>query len=420
MTARGAARLPDSLAIDGPGRRVRLAPTDPTFFEDPYPAYRAIRERCPVFFWEDYGFWCCAAMADVDALFRDRRFGRDVTPVASRESLGWPALPDHVKPFTDLDALSMLEREPPAHTRLRRIVQRAFVSRSIERLRPRVTALAHGLVDRFPAAGAFDLLPAFAEPIPVTLIAELLGVPAEDAPRLLDWSHRMVAMYRLDRNRATEDAAVAATLEFSAYLRSAVARRRVRPEDDLLSLLTAAASDGGPLSEDEIISNAVLLLNAGHEATVHAIGNAVAAILESGIDSETLFATPDRTAATIEETLRFDPPLHLFTRYALEPVALHGVELAVGDRIGLLIGAANRDAAVFPDAERFDPLRSPAPHAAFGAGIHFCLGAPLARLELQVALPILFDRRPGLRLAEPPRFADRYHFRGLRALRVAG
>lgn len=420
MRAHGAARLPDSLAIDGPGRGVRLAPTDPTFFQDPYPAYRAIRERCPVFFWEDYGFWCCTAMADVDALFRDRRFGRDVTPAASREILGWPALPDHVKPFTDFDALSMLEREPPAHTRLRRIVQRAFVSRSIERLRSRVTALAHGLVDRFPAAGAFDLLPAFAEPIPVTLIAELLGLPAEDAPRLLDWSHRMVAMYRLDRNRAIEDAAVAATLEFSAYLRSAVACRRVRPEEDLLSLLTAAAHDGEALSEDEIISNAVLLLNAGHEATVHAIGNAVATILASGIDPEALFATPDRTAATVEETLRFDPPLHLFTRYALEPVAWQGVELAVGDRIGLLIGAANHDAAVFPDAHRFDPHRSPASHVAFGGGIHFCLGAPLARLELQVALPILFGRRPGLRLAEPPRFADRYHFRGLQALRVVG
>ena len=414
------ARLPDSLEIDGPGRRVRLAPTDPAFVQNPYPAYRAIRAQCPVFFWEDYGFWCCASMADVDALFRDRRFGRDVTHVASRESLGWPALPDHVKPFTDLDALSMLEREPPAHTRLRRLVNRAFVSRSIERLRPRIAALAHTLIDRCPAAGAFDLLPAFAEPIPVTLIAELLGVPAEDAPRLLEWSHRMVAMYRLDRNRAIEDAAVAATLEFSAYLRSAVARRRIRPEEDLLSRLTSAAPDGEALSEDEIIGNAVLLLNAGHEATVHAIGNAVAAILASGTDPAGFFATPDRTAATVEETLRFDPPLHLFTRYALEPVALHGVRLALGDRIGLLIGAANHDAAVFPAADHFDPLRSPAPHVAFGAGIHFCLGAPLARLELQVALPILFERRPGLRLAEPLRFADRYHFRGLEALRVAG
>ena len=294
------------------------------------------------------------------------------------------------------------------------------MARSIERLRPRIAALAHDLVDRFPVDGAFDLLSAFAEPIPVTLIAELLGVPAEDAPRLLDWSHRMVAMYRLDRNRAIEDAAVAATLDFSAYLRSAVACRRVRPTEDLLSLLVSAAPDGEALSEDEIISNAVLLLNAGHEATVHAIGNAVAAILASGIDPAGLLATPDRTAATVEETLRFDPPLHLFTRYALEPVALHGVGFAVGDRIGLLIGAANHDDARFPAADRFDPLRSPAAHVAFGGGIHFCLGASLARLELQVALPILFERRPGLRLAEPPRFADRYHFRGLEALRVAG
>ena len=420
MRARGVALLPDSLEIDGAGRRVRLAPTDPVFVQNPYPAYRAIRERCPVFFWEDYGFWCCASLADVDALFRDRRFGRDVTHVASRESLGWPPLPDHVKPFTDLDALSMLEREPPVHTRLRRLVSRAFVSRAIERLRPGIAALAHDLVDLLPASDAFDLLPAFAEPIPVTLIAALLGVPAEDAPRLLDWSHRMVAMYRLDRNRTIEDAAVAATIDFSTYLRSAVALRRIRPEDDLLSLLVSTSPDREALSEDEIISNAVLLLNAGHEATVHAIGNAVAAILASGIDPASLFATPERTAATVEETLRFDPPLHLFTRYALEPVEVHGVGLAIGDRIGLLIGAANHDEARFPAADRFDPFRSPAPHVAFGGGIHFCLGAPLARLELQVALPILFERRPGLRLAELFRYADRYHFRGLDALRVSG
>ncbi len=414
------AELPDSLDIDAIGRRVRLAPADPTFFQDPYPAYRAIRERCPVFFWEDYGFWCCTSLTDVDGLFRDRRFGRDIAGVTSRESLGWPPLPDHVKPFTDLDALSMLAREPPAHTRLRRLVNRAFVSRSIERLRPRIARLTHDLIDRFPESGLFDLLPAFAEPIPVTLIAELLGVPPEDAPQLLDWSHRMVAMYRLHVTRAVEDAAVAATLEFSAYLRGAVADRRTRPKDDLLSLLVSTASDRETLSEDEIISNAVLLLNAGHEATVHAIGNAVATILASGLDPRGLFATPERIAATVEETLRYDPPLHLFTRYALEPVTFDGVELAVGDRIGLLIGAANRDAAAFPDPDRFDPHRSPAPHVAFGAGIHFCLGAPLARLELQIALPILFDRCPRLRLAEPPRFADRYHFRGLDALRVVG
>ncbi len=408
--------LPASLDIDPVRRRVRLSPTDSAFVQDPYPAYRAIRDACPVFWWVDYGHWCCAEAATVDALFRDRRFGREVTHLASRESLGWPPVPEHTRAFHALDALSMLEREPPAHTRLRRLVNRAFVSRAIDRLRPRIAALAEALIDAMPAAGTFDLLPAFAEPIPVAVIADLLGVPAEDAPRLLGWSHRMVAMYRPARSRADEDAAVAATLAFSAYLRGHLAVRRARPRDDLLSVLAQA---GDEIDEAEAVANAVLLLNAGHEATVHAIGNAVATILGAGCDVAALFATPDGIAATVEETLRFEPPLHLFTRYALEPVSVAGVDLALGDRIGLLIGAADRDPARWPDPDRFDPGRAPAPHVAFGGGLHFCLGAPLARLELQVALPMLFARRPRLRLAEAPRFADRYHFRGLERLRVA-
>ncbi len=415
-----AAALPQSLAIDAHRRRVRLAPTDPAFVQNPYPAYRVIRQACPVFFWEDYGFWCCAGSTEVDALFRDRRFGREVTHILSREALGWPPLPDHTKPFYDLDSRSMLEREPPVHTRLRRLVNRAFVSRAVERLRPRVATLAHTPLDGFPAAGtAVDLVPAFAEPIPIAIIADLLGVPAADAPLLLGWSHRMVAMYRLGRTRDVQDAAVAATLDFSAYLRRHIAARRERPRDDLLSLLMTPGPDGEHLEEDEIVSNAVLLLNAGHEATVHAIGNAVATILGSVPNPGALFATPDRAAATVEEALRFEPPLHLFTRYALEPVQIAGASLAVGDRIGLVIGAANHDPARLPEPDRFDPTRAPVPHIAFGGGIHFCLGAPLARLELQEALPILFARLPGLRLAAPPHFADRYHFRGLKALQVA-
>ncbi len=412
------AEWPATLQIDAARRRVRLSPADPDFVQDPYPSYRAIRDACPTFFWEDYGHWCCADFATVDALFRDRRFGREVTHLASREALGWPPLPEHTRPFHELDALSMLEREPPAHTRLRRLVNRAFVSRAVERLRPRVAALAESLLDAAPGDGAFDLLPAFAEPIPVRIIAELLGVPAGDAPLLLDWSHRMVAMYRPGRTRADEDGAVAATLAFSAYLRAALAERRAVPRDDLLTLLVTEG-EGERLTEDEAIANAVLLLNAGHEATVHAIGNAVAAVLRSGRDAAALFASPERTAAAVEEALRFEPPLHLFTRYALEPVGVAGVDLALGERIGLLIGAANRDPARWPDPDAFDPSRVPAAHVGFGGGLHFCLGAPLARLELQVALPILFGRCPALRLAGPPRFADRYHFRGLDALRVA-
>jgi unspecific monooxygenase len=246
----------------------------------------------------------------------------------------------------------------------------------------------------------------------------MLGVPVEHVPQLLDWSHRMVAMYQFNPSRQTEDDAVAATIAFSAFLRTCIAARRTAPCDDILSLLLSAGEAGDRLTEDELVASAILLLNAGHEATVHAIGDAVAAILGARLDPTALFATPEDTAAVIEELLRFDPPLHLFTRYALEPVEIAGARLARGDRIGLLIGSANRDPEVFTDPDRLEPARTPKPHLAFGAGIHFCIGAPLARLELQVALPILFRRLPELRLVEPIRYADRFHFHGLEALRL--
>ncbi len=411
-------RLPPSFDLDAAARRVRLDPADPSFFSDPYPAYRAILAACPTFFWEDLGHWCVASHAAVSALFRDRRFGRDVSHVASRASLGWSEVPEHLEAFHAFEALTMLEREPPAHTRLRALVNRAFVSRAIERLRPRVARLAHALVDRFPVSGAIDLLPAFAEPIPVTIIAEMLGVPVDQAPQLLDWSHRMVAMYHAGRTEAVERDAVEATRAFTTSIRALVAERRGRPGDDVLSVLLRAEADGDRLTEDELVANVILLLNAGHEATVHAIGNGVAALLARGPVAEDTFATPASTATAVEELLRFEPPLHLFTRYALQPVDLDGVALRTGDRVGLLLGAANRDPAVFPDPDTLDLTRASAPHVSFGGGIHFCVGAPLARLELQVALPILFERLPTLRLAEKPRFANRYHFHGLEALRV--
>lgn len=417
--ARGAVQ-PASLSIDGAARRVSLSPADPDFVQNPYAAYSAIRAAgLGTFFWEDYGLWCFTGHAEVAALFRDRRLGREVTHVASREALGWPPVPARLQPFYAIEAHSMLEREPPVHTRLRTLVNRAFVSRTVQRLRPRLERLAHRLIDAFEATGDIDLLPAYAEPIPVTVIAEMLGVPLALTPQLLDWSHRMVGMYQFGRSRAAEDSAVEASVAFVACLREVIAARRAAPGgEDMLSVLIAAEADGGRLSEDELISTAILLLNAGHEATVHAIGNGVAAILSAGRDPAPLFADEAATAATVEEVLRLAPPLHLFTRYVLEPMVLADVAFATGDRIGLMIGAANRDPDAFPDPDRFLPGRGGPGHLAFGGGIHFCVGAPLARLELQVALPILFARMPGLRLAERPLVADRYHFHGLQSLRV--
>ncbi len=248
-------------------------------------------------------------------------------------------------------------------------------------------------------------------PFPYAAIADLLGVPREMAPQLLTWSHRMVAMYQARRDAAIEAQAVTATLEFTQFMRDYVERRRREPRDDLLTQLIAAEQEGEKLSTDELITTAILLLNAGHEATVHALANGIKALLENGLRA-------DGDPRLVEEMLRYDAPLHLFTRYALEDVEVAGVKLRQGEKIGLLLGAANRDPQRFPDPDRFDPRRDPCPHVSFGAGIHFCVGAPLARLEMQVALPILFERLPRLALAEAPRYRDSFHFHGLERLDV--
>jgi unspecific monooxygenase len=387
------------------------SPRDPAFVQDPYPFYDRARAAGPLFHWEEYGFACAAGYAAVTALLRDRRFGRE--PPADLR----PPRPPHLADFYALDDLSMLDREPPAHTRLRGLVLRAFTSRRIAGLAPEIAALAHRQIDAM-AGDEADLLPVFAERLPIVVIARLLGVPEDMADQLLAWSHAMVAMYQARRDRAAEEAANAAARDFAAYLRGHVALRRAAPRDDLITELIAAEAEGERLTTDELIATCVLLLNAGHEATVHAIGNGVRTILLAGADPAALFATPAATAATVEETLRLDPPLHLFTRMALEEADLFGRRFRRGETVGCLLAAANRDPAAYARPSRFDPGRAGPAQLAFGAGLHFCVGAPLARLELATALPILFARLPGLALAEPPTFADRYHFRGLERLRL--
>ena len=312
----------------------------------------------------------------------------------------------------------MLELEPPEHTRLRNLVNRAFVSRRIETLASRIAGLAHERIDAFSSRRSADLVAEFANPIPVAVIADLLGVPREMGAQLADWSHRMVAMYQFGATRAAEERAAEAARDFADYVRGFARARRRDLGADLVSQLLIAESDGGKLSEDELVATVILLLNAGHEATVQAIGNGVKAMLEQKVDPRAAFASESATAATVEELLRLDPPLHLFARYALEDVEFAGVRLHKNEKIGLLLGAANRDPERFPNPDLFDPGRAPNAHVSFGAGIHFCVGAPLARLELAVAPPILFARLPGLRLAGAPGYRDAFHFHGLAALRV--
>jgi cytochrome P450 len=392
-------------------------PRAPDFVQNPYPYYDRVRALGPVFRWAQYGHICAAGYAEVNALLRDKRFGRSVLHVTSRAALGWPEPDPALAEFHAVERHSLLELEPPDHTRLRGLVTRAFVSRVIEQLRPGIAKLTNELIDRFPSP-TVDLLEAFATPIPVRAITALLGVPPDMAPQLLAWSHAMVAMYQFRRSAAEEATANVAAREFAAFIRSEIAARHARSRDDLISQLVAAGSDGGRLSEAEIIGTVILLLNAGHEASVHVFGNGIKTILESGLDPTALFATPAATTATVEEILRFDPPLHMFTRYALQDVEIGGARLRVGGQIGLMLGAANRDPGRYPNPDSFDPTRDAAGHTSFGAGIHFCLGAPLARLEFEVALPILFARLPRLALAGPPVYRDTYHFHGLERLVV--
>ena len=293
------------------------------------------------------------------------------------------------------------------------------MSRHVEQLRPRIVKLANEMIDRFEGEESVDLIKAFAAPIPAVIIAEMIGLPAESASDLLGWSNRMVAMYMFGVSEATELDADKASQDFMDFVGDAIKERRKRPREDLLSHMLTSDRGGDVLSDEEVMSTAILLLNAGHEATVHTTGNGVKSILESGIDPVTLFATPEQTEATVEECLRFDAPLHMFSRYALSDLEYGGINLRKGDVIGLMLGAANRDPARFANANSFDPFRTDGANVSFGAGIHFCIGAPLARIELQVAFSELFRRLPKLRLAEQPQYNDVYHFHGLQRLMVS-
>lgn len=416
MASMSSLPIPPSGRYDATTRTLDLDPRDPAFVADPYAAYAALHAVGGVFRWAQYEHWCFARHEDVSALLRDPRLGRQITHKHSRESLGWPEPSAHLEAFTRYEANALLELEPPAHTRMRMLVNRPFLSRVNEALRPRIAALAHAAIDRFAGRGTVELLEHYATPIPVQVICDLLGAPLDRVPDLLRWSHDMVAMYQARRDAEVERRAVEATQAFSAFVRELYAARARDPREDLLTALLASEVGDDRLSDPERVSTAMLFLIAGHEATVHAIANGVRALLEGGIDPAVAFADADATARTVEEVLRFDTPLHLFTRYVLEPCTIHGVAFAPGDKVGLLLGAADHDPVRFPEPRRFEPARTPNPHLSFGGGIHFCVGAPLARLELQVVLPALFERLPGLSLASPPRWRDTYHFRGLERL----
>jgi cytochrome P450 len=388
--------------------------TDDAVVANPYPAFARARAAAPVQWHEGLGLWLAFTHAESNAVLRDRRLGRiwvDKVPVERFES------------FNLIHRNAILEMEPPHHTRLRRLISTAFARGHVERLRPWVEDLAGRLVEELieESAGSrpVDLLAGMAEQLPVAVIAELLGVPDADRPLLRPWSNAIVKMYEYDRTRQREEAAERAADEFVTYLRGLAGERRKNPGDDLVShLVTVRDADGDKLTEDELVTTCILLLNAGHEATVNVTGNGTLALLRHPDQLQRLRADRGLLPTAIEELMRFDSPLQLFERTATEDVAIGGVTVERGQKIAALLGSANHDPALFASPETLDVGRTENPHISFGAGVHFCIGAPLARVELQATFGALVDRTSALELGGEPVRRPEFVIRGLATLPV--
>ena len=394
-------------------------PADLAFIADPYPVYERLRADHPLLWNPVTGQYLVSRFADVNALLRDKRLGRTYLHVASHEEMGHDAPPEWHDPFWRLVQSGMLDREPPDHTRLRRLVSKAFTPATVEGLRPQIEAIVDGLVGRALEEGEFDLIADVAEPLPVTVIAELLGVPEADRHLLRPWSADICLMYELNPPEDSQHRAVAASVAFGDYLRGLARERRVHPGGDLISGLAQVAEAGDALTEDELVGTCALLLNAGHEASVNGTGNAWWTLFRHPDALAELRAEPSLVPSAIEELLRFDTPLPMFERWVLEDVELYGVRIERGAELALQFASANRD----PEGvERPDELlldRHPNPYLSFGAGIHYCLGAPLAKLEMGILFDALLRRMPGLELVSPPQWKPTFVLRGLQSLVVS-
>jgi cytochrome P450 len=371
--------------------------TDPAFVADPYPALAGLRSTGDLLWHEPSGRWLATTHAAVTRVLRDRSFGRlwsDLEPA------------DEMEPFNTLHRNQLMENEPPEHTRMRRLLSGAFGRGHVERLRPGIESLAAEMVDALEPRA--DLLRDFAEPFPVFVIADLLGFPRTDHTLLRDWSQAIVHMYESDVDDATRAAAVQASVDFAAYVSEVVEHRRANPGDDLVTDLIAArdGTDAGgvqKLSDDELVATVVLLLNAGHEASVNTFGNGLVQLLAHPEQERRVRSGEVEVATALEELIRFDAPLQLFERTATADVEVAGTTVRAGQVVACLMGSANRDPGAFERADTFDVGRDPNPHVGFGMGLHFCLGAPLARLELQISLRTLLDRFGTIELRESPR-----------------
>jgi cytochrome P450 len=385
----------------------------PEIRDDPYPVYARLREEDPVHRGA-FGEWIVTRYEDVSMVLNDPRFSNDVRITEfHRQRLA--AMGERAAEYDT--TFSMIGMDPPDHTRLRRLVQTGFSPRQIDALRPRIESLVDELLDPLESDGAMDLMEGFALPLPVTVICELLGVPVTDQPLFHDLVQRM-----LDDHGEMEEImerSFEARVGLEEYIGGLLEERRAHPRDDLMSALVRVEQEGDQLSEREVVETAMLLFIAGHVTTVNLVGNGVLALLRHPEELRRMRDDPGIVKGGVEELLRYDGPVHGVSRAALEDVELHGTVIRRADLVTAALPAANRDPARFPDPDTLDLARTDRHHVAFGRGIHFCLGAPLARLEGQIAIPALLRRFPDLALAEGHRLQWTGSFlRGLEALPV--
>jgi len=387
---------------------------DPAFLADPYPQLAELRSFGKPIWHEELQVFLAATHSDANAVLRNRSLGRIFQP---KEPL------DEWDTFNWLHADSILDSEPPKHSRLRSLVMKAFNPKKIESMRPDVERITQALLDdikvKVAANGEFDVIADFAEPLPVKVIASMLGFPDEDEHLLRPWSQAIVKMYEVSPSDQDRAEAQKASAEFADYVHALMVQRKKNPGPDLITDLAMVEEDGEKLNAHELIATCVLLLNAGHEASVNGFGNGFVAALKQEDQMSLLRSAPDQHAATaIDEFLRFDAPLHLFERTATADTEIGGVAILKGQKIAALLGSANRDEAVFENADQLDLTRDPNPHIGFGAGIHFCIGAPLARMEMTTSLPMLMKAYPKIALAKEPMRRPTFVLRGYESVFV--
>lgn len=389
-------------------------PYSRAFAADPYPGYAALRESAPFHCDPGLGMTFVSRYRDILAILTDRRFGR-VAPAGREAASARPVLPFYDRYVR----VNLLETEGATHRHLRRLLARALNPSRIAALGERVESIARELVDRPEPGAELDFMAELAEPLPVIMIAELLGWPEEERHRLRPWSADIVRLYEKDASAEDAARAEAATAEFVTMVDSLADARKAAPRADLVSELAAMEDEEDGLSREQLIASCMLLLNAGHEATVNAAGNGLLALLRNPSAQDRLRKDPALVPSAVEEMLRYDAPLHLFHRFAQEEVLVAGHRLAAGETVGLLYGSANRDPEMFEAADTFDIGRQPNRHLAFGAATHFCLGATLARLELKSLMGALLARRRPVELVEArPEYRTGLVFRGLKRLMI--